>query len=146
MFYCKNCGEAYAVEQAEMCEACHTPRGHGSNYCSHCGFLVTSSSKYCQNCGIPFETLTLSTTTGKSRALAGVLAILVGGLGVHNFYLGYNQKAIIQLIMFIIGVLTTCLIIGLFIMSAASIWGLVEGIMIFTGKINTDGNGNLLTD
>lgn len=30
---------------------------------------------------------------------AGVLAILVGGLGIHKFYLGYTKEGIIQIIL-----------------------------------------------
>jgi TM2 domain-containing membrane protein YozV len=65
----------------------------------------------------------------KEKLVAGLLGILLGYLGVHNFYLGNNGKAIAQLLLFI----PTC---GL-----SSIWGLVEGIMILTGSISTDANG-----
>ena len=33
------------------------------------------------------------------KVLAGVLAILLGGLGVHKFILGYTKEGIIQLIL-----------------------------------------------
>lgn len=69
----------------------------------------------------------------KSRVAAGVLGILLGTLGVHNFYLGYTGKAVAQLL---ISVLTCG--IGTPI---SGIWGLVEGIMILTGSIAVDGKG-----
>ena len=69
---------------------------------------------------------------------AGVLGICLGGLGIHNFYLGYNAKAIIQLILGILG----CFI-GITVV-ISSIWGLIEGIMILTGSIDRDGNGQPL--
>ena len=33
----------------------------------------------------------------KNRLTAGILALLVGGFGVHKFYLGYNNQGIILL-------------------------------------------------
>jgi TM2 domain-containing membrane protein YozV len=54
------------------------------------------------------------------KVLAGVLAIVLGGLGVHKFILGYTQEGIIQLI---IGVVTCGL---------GGVIGLVEGIIYLT--------------
>jgi TM2 domain-containing membrane protein YozV len=54
------------------------------------------------------------------RIIAGVFALILGGLGVHKFILGYTQEGIIQLI---IGV-CTCGISGVI--------GFVEGIIYLT--------------
>lgn len=35
----------------------------------------------------------------KSRLAYILLAIFLGGFGVHNFYAGYTQKAVIQLLL-----------------------------------------------
>ena len=42
------------------------------------------------------------------RVLAGVLAIVIGSLGVHKFILGYTKEGIIQIIISIVscGILT----------------------------------------
>jgi len=71
----------------------------------------------------------------KSKLVAGLLAIFVGGLGIHNFYLGYTQRGIIQLILSTVG---SILIIGPII---AWLWAFIEGIQIFTGEIDRDANG-----
>jgi TM2 domain-containing membrane protein YozV len=65
----------------------------------------------------------------KEKMVAGLLGILIGGFGVHNFYLGNTSKGIIQIVV----TLVTC--------GIGAIWGLIEGIMILTGSINTDANG-----
>ncbi len=65
----------------------------------------------------------------KEKLVAGLLGILIGGFGVHNFYLGNTTKGIIQIVVTFV----TC---GL-----GALWGLVEGIMILTGSIDTDANG-----
>lgn len=85
-------------------------------------------------------------TAPKSKLAAGLLAIFLGAFGVHNFYLGYTKRAMIQLICSIVGIMTSCIIVGIFLLAGIGIWGLVEGIMILTGSINTDANGVQLTE
>lgn len=65
----------------------------------------------------------------KSKLVAGLLGIFIGGFGVHNFYLGYTSKAVIQIVVSLL----TC--------GIGSLWGFIEGIMILAGSINTDANG-----
>lgn len=79
-----------------------------------------------------------ASSSQKSKIAAGLLGIFLGSFGVHNFYLGYTGKAVAQLLI----TLLTCGF-GAFI---SSIWGLIEGIMILTGSITTDGKGNPLAD
>jgi TM2 domain-containing membrane protein YozV len=74
----------------------------------------------------------------KSKVAAGLLGILLGAFGVHNFYLGYTGKAIAQLLITVL----SCGILAI----VSSIWGIVEGIMILTGSINTDAAGVPLKD
>ncbi len=144
MYYCKNCGEPYMSDEAVMCVRCGVSKGLGTNYCHSCGKPVTPDTAICLNCGVPCNTLT--TGSAKSKIAAGLLGIFLGQFGVHNFYLGYTQKAVIQLVLTIVGYLLCCVFIGIFFIMATSIWGLVEGIMILVGKINVDGNGVPLTD
>lgn len=80
----------------------------------------------------------------KSRMAAGLLALFLGGLGIHNFYLGYKTKAITQLVLFIVGVCTACLVVGFFIIFGTLVWSFVEAILIFAGGIDKDADGNKL--
>lgn len=66
------------------------------------------------------------------RILTGVLAILLGSLGVHKFVLGYNNEGFIILVATAIGYATLCFIIGGFILTATSLLGLIEGIIYLT--------------
>lgn len=75
---------------------------------------------------------------GKSRLAGGLLGILLGAFGIHNFYLGYTGKAIAQL-------LITILSFGILSFIPA-IWGLIEGVMILTDKNYLDGDGFPLSD
>ena len=64
----------------------------------------------------------------KSKMAAGLLGIFLGSLGVHNFYLGNTTKAVIQLLLTLVGWI---IIIGPLI---SGIWGLVEGILILCSR------------
>lgn len=66
------------------------------------------------------------------KILAGILAILLGSLGVHKFILGYNQEGIILLGITIVGYATLCLLVGAFIVWIPGIIGLIEGIIYLT--------------
>ena len=63
----------------------------------------------------------------KNRVVAAVLAILLGALGIHKFYLGMNQAGIIMLAVTLVGSLAAGL--GPMVMG---ILGLVEGIIYLT--------------
>nr|WP_073217977.1 TM2 domain-containing protein [Aequorivita viscosa] len=54
------------------------------------------------------------------KVLAGVLAIVLGSLGVHKFVLGYTKEGVIQIIISMV----TC--------GMGSVIGLIEGIIYLT--------------
>ncbi|OUJ75649.1 hypothetical protein BXP70_05125 [Hymenobacter crusticola] len=60
---------------------------------------------------------------GKSQVVALVLAILVGGLGIHRFYLGYTGIGIVQLLT----------------LGGCGIWALIDLIRIITGDLKPKG-------
>ena len=81
----------------------------------------------------------------KSKVAAGLLGIFLGGLGVHRFYLGYAGIGAAQLILFVLGWLLFCLVVGIPMIIGACVWGSIEGILILAGVINKDGLGRPLT-
>lgn len=64
--------------------------------------------------------------SSRSKIVAGLLAIFLGFLGIHNFYLGFKEKAIAQL-------LISVLSFG-FLLIITGIWALIEGILILCSK------------
>lgn len=66
------------------------------------------------------------------KILAGILAILLGSLGIHKFILGYQKEGIIILVATVIGYATICIGIGIFILMATGVVGLIEGIIYLT--------------
>lgn len=63
---------------------------------------------------------TFGRDTENKKMIAGILAILIGSLGIHKFILGYNKEGIIQIILTFV----TC--------GFAGIIGLIEGIIYLT--------------
>jgi len=76
---------------------------------------------------------TFSTNPGENKkVLAGILGIIFGCLGVHKFILGYNKEGIILLSITLVGIVLSCIGVGIFMVWAASIVGLIEGIIYLT--------------
>ncbi|MBL4663287.1 MAG: TM2 domain-containing protein [Flavobacteriaceae bacterium] len=74
-----------------------------------------------------------ATKSGENKKLmAGILAIIVGGFGVHKFILGYNKEGFILLGTLIISIPLMCIIIGAFTMYIPIIIGIIEGIIYLT--------------
>lgn len=75
----------------------------------------------------------------KSKIVAGLLGLFLGGLGVHNFYLGYTGKAVAQLLLTLIGWI---ILIGPII---SGIWALIESVLILCSSYGSnwhrDGRG-----
>lgn len=137
--YCRNCGRPMAPGSV-VCLNCGVSAGSGTSYCAHCGCGCDPRAVVCTRCGAPLHG-GYPGANQKSKVAAGLLGIFLGWLGVHNFYLGFTSKAVIQLVLTILGIATSCIVIGIFIILGIGIWGLVEGIMILTGSIPADANG-----
>ena len=120
-----------------------------AKFCVHCGEKLGESDAFCAKCGATVEgkstsavrTEVITDPNTKSKLGAGLLAIFVGAFGVHNFYLGYNSKAIAQLLLTLVG----WILCGLGPI-AAVIWSFIEGIMILAGSIDKDADGRPLKD
>lgn len=117
-------------------------------FCKNCGTQIDDNAAFCPNCGQaanaqpaqPAQPVNQNSGAAKSKLAAGLLGIFLGSLGVHNFYLGYTKRALIQLLVSLL----TCGIGA----TAMGVWGLIEGIFYLIGKdgYTTDANGVKLTD
>lgn len=144
--FCKNCGTALD-DDAVVCPNCGktverpSAQEQPKRFCTHCGKEVDPKAYICVNCGCKIESSEIASVPAgdrKSKLAGGLLGIFLGALGVHNFYLGYTGKAVGQLLLSVLS-------IGL-LSWVSAIWGLIEGVMILAGNINTDGKGNPLGD
>lgn len=88
--------------QMIFCRACGKPLHDSAPLCPHCGALQTGGRPAAAAAG------------GKSKVTAGVLALLLGGLGIHKFYLGAWGWGIVYILL---------------------VWTLVPGIVAFVEAI-----------
>ena len=104
-------------------------------YCPSCGTEADEGASFCKNCGKVMSDAGRSESEAfgsrgyasdhprpkKNKVAAGVLAIVLGGLGIHKFYLGYVVSGILMIVITVV----TCGIVG-------PIIGLIEGILYLT--------------
>jgi TM2 domain-containing membrane protein YozV len=120
--------------------------------CPYCGLANEDNATSCTGCGAPLLGAAatgapvpppqysaappqqpprygaIPTPGSKSKVAAGLFGILLGGLGIHKFYLGYTKEGVIWLLISLLG--------GLFTLGIATIVmeviGLIEGIIYLT--------------
>lgn len=73
--------------------------GYGQKYCSACGTVLDARAEICPRCGVR-QLGPYTTPSGRSKIIAGILALFVGGFGVHKFYLGKPGQGIVYLLFF----------------------------------------------
>lgn len=116
----------------DLCDECvakaNATSNSGSEHFEVVSEVRTQGNTYANNTNL----------NAKSKLAAGLFGIFLGGLGVHNFYLGYTGKAVAQLLLSLL----SCGLLSW----VSSIWGLIEGILIISGSIDKDGQGNPLRD
>ena len=71
--------------------------------CRECGKQISDQAAACPNCGAPVSgrsqpaTTPVVVTALKSRSAAVLLAMLLGGLGLHKFYLNSPGWGVVYL-------------------------------------------------
>lgn len=123
------------AEQKKFCKHCGKQINAEAGFCPHCGKSQSASTAQAQQPAQPVVQV-----EQKSKLVAALLAIFLGTFGIHNFYLGYTQKAIIQLV---ITIIAGWIGVGLIV---TQVWALIEAVQLFTGSIKTDAKGVPLKD
>jgi hypothetical protein len=111
--YCRNCARQLA-DNAEYCIACGQRPLLGAKYCWSCGAETLLNAEICVKCGVR-----LIGSSDKDWLVALVLSILVGGLGIDRFYLGYVGLGLLKL----------------FTLGGCGVWWLVDLILIAMNKL-----------
>lgn len=86
-------------------------------YCASCGEVIKRRAEICPHCGVRNRSGG-GGRASKDRATAGILAILLGSIGAHKFYLGDTGLGVLYLCFFWTGV--------------PAILGLIEGLLYLT--------------
>ena len=110
------------------CPQCGQEMDNNAVVCTKCGFVLNANINP-PDPGSPF----IGRTGTKSKYIAAVLALFFGALGIHDFYLGFNKKAIIKIVLSVFSLGTI-----------SAIWGFVDFVRILTGSYSADAYGNPL--
>ncbi len=86
-------------------------------FCFSCGDVIKKQAEICPKCGVR-QMPPPSPISDERKLVGGILAIVLGGLGIHKFYLGDTGMGILFLCFCWTGI--------------PSIIGIVEGIIILT--------------
>ena len=107
--------------QLRTCPVCNAPYDVRSAACMTCGTMLP-------NVQISMQQVYAPKPPGADKKLAaGICGILLGGLGVHKFVLGYTTEGIIMVVTYVLG-LFLCGVPALVI----AIIGIIEGIIYLT--------------
>lgn len=111
MKHCINCGDEIR-DEAELCGNCgvnqttslegsYEDREENEKYCKDCGELINKQAEVCPKCGVRQIQQTGTSSSGDTdRQTAGILALLLGGIGAHKFYQGRTNLGILYLCFF----------------------------------------------
>lgn len=70
----------------------------------------------------------------KSKVAALLLAWFLGEFGAHNFYLGYTNRGVIQLVLCLVGWATVWFLLGIPLLIGVWIWKIVDFVLIIVGN------------
>jgi len=116
--------------QYVTCPNCHTQNPGINTRCVNCGTAMPVTAAPMQqmpNAGV-------QPAGADKKVAAGICGIVLGGLGIHKFILGYQQEGIIMLSVYLGGLILGFFTCGItFLLSmAVHIVGIVEGVMYLT--------------
>ena len=122
--FCKNCGKN--INERQSCPYC----GHGKTE----EYISLAPSK---EWALPQPTFRDDTTL----FIAGILQIFTGCFGIGRFYMKSYKTGAIQLLVTLLCILLS-LTISVIFLSIGFIWGIIDGIMILSGKVSFDESKN----
>lgn len=110
-------------EQRRHLHQLRLPPRQEKNYCGYCGVKVAPKQVVCVKCGMNLykydgqgglSESVLNPSGGKSRIVAALFALFLGGLGIHKFYYGSWGWGVLYLGFFLItcgwgGIITSIL-------------------------------------
>ena len=90
-----------------LCPQCGAPANEGAAKCEYCGATIAQAAAPAQPQAQPQQVVYVQQNSAnperanwpiKNKIVAAILAIILGGLGIHKFYLGQTGKGILYLV------------------------------------------------
>lgn len=117
--------------QYKPCPGCGTQNPGINVRCTNCGTVLPISPMPMQHVPRPAG----SPPAGAEKKIAaGICGIVLGGLGIHKFILGYTQEGVILLSVYLVSLILAIVTCGIAtpLVLIPSIIGIIEGIMYLT--------------
>lgn len=117
--------------QYQTCPGCGTQNPGINVRCTNCGTVLPISPMPMQHMPRPAGA---APAGADKKIAAGIVGIVLGGLGIHKFILGYTQEGIILLSVYLVSLviaIVTCGI-GTPLVLIPSVIGIIEGIIYLT--------------
>lgn len=81
-------------------------KSQNEKYCKDCGAIINAKAEICPNCGVrqissfstEVDSITFTTSNGKNKLVASLFAVILGGIGIHKFYLGQIGLGVLYLL------------------------------------------------
>jgi TM2 domain-containing membrane protein YozV len=114
--------------QLKRCQNCGTENSGFESFCRNCGSMLPNNYQNQQMQQPVGAGMSQQQIPGaEKKILSGILGILLGGLGIHKFVLGYTTEGVIMLVVQIVGWFL-CGIPSVIV----TVIGIIEGIMYLT--------------
>lgn len=117
--------------QYKPCPGCGTQNIGINVRCTNCGTVLPVSPMPMQQVPRPGGA---APAGAEKKIAAGICGIVLGGLGIHKFVLGYTQEGVILLSVYLVSIVITLITCGFGfpLMLAPAIVGIIEGIIYLT--------------
>jgi TM2 domain-containing membrane protein YozV/RNA polymerase subunit RPABC4/transcription elongation factor Spt4 len=151
--FCPKCGAAAQQVGVASEQQTQNAQATGAVFCNKCGFKLSAGDAFCPKCGAdaPSGSATFAqprqgpqagyarqgnqySPRKKERIVAGILAILLNGLGIHKFYLGKTGLGILYFVLCVLGLVFSWLFIPALISLTICIIAIIEGIVILVNS------------
>jgi TM2 domain-containing membrane protein YozV len=95
---CPSCGARQGVLPGSPLSQTLPTKSPDQRYCVGCGTLIHITADMCPRCGARQHLG--GGETSKNKVVAGLLALFLGGVGIHKFYLGRIGLGVVYLMLF----------------------------------------------
>ena len=117
--------------QYKPCPACGTQNPGINVRCTNCGTVMPVSPMPMQHVPRPPGA---APAGAEKKIAAGICGIVLGGLGIHKFVMGYTQEGVILLSVYLVSIILAVVTCGIAtpLVLLPSVIGIIEGIIYLT--------------